>query len=368
MMGHSKRVWVAIGGFVGLVAICGVLVAIAQLFQAQRALEEQEKALTTARALDATRAVEQDKVATNQAAQQATSLANQANVNESVKTQVALQEQQLEAQRLLLTAQAKTPETASTATALAQGIAQIAITSEAIEIQRRSVEATQTASARPTPTQKPTTVLVPSVPTFSQVDLRPIANWPIDYLVNPLSGSVSFANIPFTILTGEKSNFQTQHGLLMELPTQGKVEVNIDRPIAIHILLNAEYLYNNIPGYKVGEIDLSFVNGSTLNTPIIAYQSVRDAWEYESKADDALSSQQPMSAPLDGIEWRNVWVENQMRGGEPAKAYIDMLTIFVTEPLASSTLTSITIKDTSVDTVESTEPSLRVMGITVESR
>jgi alpha-tubulin suppressor-like RCC1 family protein len=212
---------------------------------------------------------------------------------------------------------------------------------------RHAVDATMTASP----------------PRFTQLNIGPIANWPLEHLANPPTGQVSFAEIPFTILIGRKSIFQTQHHLLMDLPIQGSLQTSISRPMAVHILLNGEYMDRQFQDRKVGEVNLGFADGTTLNTSLIAYQNVRESWAFKS---DSMAD--AMGAPQAGVLWRNVWLEQQNRGDQPAEAFIDMTTILLPEPYASGVLTSISIQDTSVDTVGSRDPSLIVMAITVESQ
>jgi hypothetical protein len=198
---------------------------------------------------------------------------------------------------------------------------------------------------------------------FSQLDIGPIANWPFEHLFNPPTGQASFAEIPFAIRTGSKSTFQTQHHLLLDLPTQGSLQTSIENPAAVHILLSGAFMDRAFQGRKVGEVNLTFADGTTLNTSLIAYQNVRETWAFK---DD--STADSMGVPQAGVLWRNVWIEEQNRGDRPAEAFIDMTTLSIPEPYASGVLTSISILDTSVDTVGSSDPSLVVMAITVESQ
>lgn len=234
--------------------------------------------------------------------------------------------------------------------------------SSATATQTPSVNLEATAVAMATHSALEATIIA-GTPRFSQVHLEPIANWPLDGFLNPPTGQVSFAEIPFTILTGRRSIFQTQHHLLMDLPIQGSLQVSIGRPLAVHILMHGAYVEHTVQDRKVGEIALSFADDSTLSIPIIAWQCIREGWAYE---DDPRADF--MSEPGTGVQWRNVWVEQQNRGDKPARAFIDMTTLSIPEPHASSILTSITIRDTSVGTVGYYYPSIVVMAITVESR
>jgi hypothetical protein len=203
----------------------------------------------------------------------------------------------------------------------------------------------------------------PVTPRFYQVDLRPIANWPLDNLVSPPIGQVYLADLPFTILGREQSIFQTQHHLLMDLPTLASLQVSVPSPTAVHILLNGAYVDLAFRDREVGEIDLRFADGSSMRVPIIAWRCIREDWAYENH-----TTAESMSASPEMLQWRNVWVEHQQRDGRAAKAFIDMITVPVPEPFTSGTLTSITVKDTSVDSLGTFHPSLKLIAITVESR
>jgi len=246
-----------------------------------------------------------------------------------------------------ITSQAPSVDLEATSAAIETQRHAVEATSAAVEAQRRAIEAT----------------MIAATPRFSQVNIEPIANWPFDHLVSPPTGQVSFSGIPFAILTGRKSIFQTPNHLLLDLPTQVSLQTSIARPIAVYILLNGAYVDREFQGRKVGEVNLAFADGSTLNTSLIAYQNVRETWAFK---DDSMADS--MGAPQAGVQWRNVWIEEQNRGDQPAKAFIDMTTISIPEPYTSSVLISINIQDTSVDTAGSYDPSLVVMAITVESQ
>jgi hypothetical protein len=108
----SKRLnlWVAIGGGVGIVAIVGLLVQLFQITQTNSAQREQAN-------IDAT------KVA-------------------ALQLQVTLQTDLLAVQKTILVMQADTPEPGPIATAFAK---EMAATKDALENQRKSIEATLTA-------------------------------------------------------------------------------------------------------------------------------------------------------------------------------------------------------------------------------
>lgn len=222
-----------------------------------------------------------------------------------------------------------------------------------------------TAPLGPTVTTTPLTLKpTPTTtrPTFRQLDLSPIANWPFDHLIRPPVGQVSYSGIPFTILSGSKAVFQTQHHLLVNLPTEGRIDGRTAAPTTVYILLIGGYVDPEFRDKKVGEANLAFDNGSTLSVPLLAWRNIRETWAYEGD---------PKANPLEGspppARWQNVVAESQARAGRAAKGFVDMTTIPIPTPYSYSNLVTISVRDTSVSSVGSQDPSLIVMGITVES-
>jgi hypothetical protein len=156
--------------------------------------------------------------------------------------------------------------------------------------------------------------------------------------------------------------FQTRHSLIPDQPTEGQLTVSVPRPQSVHLLLNGGYVRRDVPGLKVGEVELRFSDGSTLVIDIGAGQTVREGWAY---SDDQMADQ--MLPPPTGINWRNVHEEAQYRGDKPARGFIDMVSITIPESHSAKTLTEIILRDTSEVTAQSMEPSFMLMGVSVLS-
>lgn len=127
-----KRVWVAVGGLVGLIAIISLVVAIGQLSQARSASRSQDTAQATV---------------------------------------IAVLDALLRIQREMATAQTSNVESGPTATAVAEKLTQLRSTQEALEAERQRLEPTLTAIALDT-TQAATQPTDGCVPPGGLIALR----------------------------------------------------------------------------------------------------------------------------------------------------------------------------------------------------
>jgi hypothetical protein len=196
-------------------------------------------------------------------------------------------------------------------------------------------------------------------PQYTLISLQPIANWPLDHLLNPPSGQQTYAGVPFTILSGNLSTFRSQTAPSPNTPTSASLAVNVPRPLQTHILINGDYVPRSFENMKVGEVSFTYASGFVYTADIIAWQTIRETWRYDS-------DNNAMNPSTNGLIWRNVISEAQWRGA-PAQGFIDMVTIPLPFARQRDTLRSITIRDTSATTAASLDPGLAVMGVTVES-
>lgn len=209
------------------------------------------------------------------------------------------------------------------------------------------------------------------------VDINPIANFEFDHMVHPPQGKVSLGNIPFELpdkIRSKNTIFQSQRRLLSFLTTECALNVEIPKPSKIYLLLNADYLYNNsegnlhrdFEGEVVGTITLEFSSGAVHEIPLTAWENIRSIVVPDEDKEEF--SQIKIT---DGdIQIRNVWVEQQIRTDGSKNydywAWMDMISIPLPEKFLFDTLVKITLRDTSVANVNSQDPSLVLVGITVE--
>ena len=209
------------------------------------------------------------------------------------------------------------------------------------------------------------------------IDISPIANFEFDHMVNPPQGKVSLGDIPFELpdkIRSKNTIFQSQRRLLSFLTTECVLDVEIPKPSKIYLLLNADYLYKNsegnfqrgFEGNVVGTITLEFSNGAVHEIPLTAWENIRSI----VVPDEDKEEFSQIKITDGNIQIRNVWTEQQIRSDGSKDygywAWMDMITIPLPEKYLFDTLVKITLKDTSVVSVNSQDPSLVLVGITVE--
>jgi uncharacterized Zn finger protein (UPF0148 family) len=230
------------------------------------------------------------------------------------------------------------------------------------------------ATDTPLPTNTPTATMVP-VPEGETVhaieegqyyllDLGSVATSALGWVIAPPTGQVTLEGVPFMIRTGDKVVIETQQHFLPDNPTDVVLEVDIDDPSKVYVLMVGAGGYAGVQEdwawEEFGQIILWFEDGSNHSTPIVACENIRETWTY---MDDEYGLE--VCAP-DGGEWVNVWQEAQDRGGEGAFAFIDRYEIDMPSSLSSSRLVAIQILDTSEEMVDSKSPSVLICGITVK--
>jgi hypothetical protein len=141
-------------------------------------------------------------------------------------------------------------------------------------------------------------------------------------------------------------------------PTSFEIPVNVAHPTAVYILLSGTYVRPAFKGKQVGQIILQFASGEKSTFPITAWETIREAWAYDNDIQQPVSEGNPRLV--------NVYKEPQNRTGKPATGFLDMYMIDLERPKPDAELTTITIVDTSRDTVDNKAPALIVAGITVK--
>jgi mannose-6-phosphate isomerase-like protein (cupin superfamily) len=233
---------------------------------------------------------------------------------------------------------------------------------------------TPPATDTPLPSSTPTATMVP-IPEGEYVhaieegryyllDLGSVATSALGWVITPPTGQVTLEGVPFMIRTGDKVVIETQQHFLPDNPTDVVLEVDIEGPSKVYVLMVGAGGYAGVQEdwawEEFGQIILWFEDGSSHITPIVACENIRETWTYMH---DEYGLE--VCAP-DGGDWVNVWQEGQDRGGEGAFAFIDRFEIDVPSALSSSRLVAIQIQDTSEEMVDSMSPSILICGITVK--
>ncbi len=193
---------------------------------------------------------------------------------------------------------------------------------------------------------------------FTTISIAEIANQPLDHLGRKPSGRVTYAGVPFEFADPQRV-FQTQNHFNRNNPTIGSLTVNVPRPANLRVLVTGAAAGKpEYQGKEIGVIKLGFADGSEFVASLKAGTILRpETWAYN---DANLRS----PSGDDVIKVFNVVSEGQNRG-RPATAYLDMLVIDLPPRKALTTLTGITISDTSLETVHSMEPGFGIAAITV---
>jgi hypothetical protein len=194
----------------------------------------------------------------------------------------------------------------------------------------------------------------------TQLDLTALFNHPLDEFNSPPVGKQILGGVQFNILPGE---VRTQGDGLSTLPTEIRIEVNVLGASAVHLLINGGFVEPRFRDKQVGSIALTSATQQIHRVPLIAYQNISEAWAPQAELDTTYR----MNPPQCECSWRRVWMEQQYRGG-PAVAFLDLVTIPVPFAFRNEALTTITIEDTSTESVKSVNPSVGVVAITVEGR
>ena len=197
--------------------------------------------------------------------------------------------------------------------------------------------------------------LIASGQSFTPIDLSPIANFKIDRFTNPPSGHKKFGNIPFELPESGRA-FRTE-GRFVKATMTVKLATNVPHPTAVYVLLSGTYVKHEFENKKVGEITLAFADGSEATFPIKAWRTIRETWAYDDEIQEPSAQGNPKLI--------NVYAESQKRGDRAATAFLDMLEIDLGQTKLATNLSSISINDTSRDTVEDVAPSIEVSGITI---
>ena len=190
---------------------------------------------------------------------------------------------------------------------------------------------------------------------FTTISLDAVSNAQWTHVRQGPVGRAVLGGVPFDL--PESRPAARTEGPLAKGPTLIHIPAEVARPEAIFILFSGTYVKPEFKGKKVGEITLEFTTAEKVTVPIIAGQTIRETWYYDNEIPEPDWHGNP--------KLLNVYSEPQARGGRPATGFLDMLVIDLERKKLGTTLTKITVKDTSMQTVHNIAPSLWVMGVTV---
>lgn len=192
---------------------------------------------------------------------------------------------------------------------------------------------------------------------YTLITVKPYANHDLKPRYKDLPLGINlFNNIPFEIFNEDSPKLLCTNATPLPLyPKEITFLTNISFSKEIFILLNGGNTFKSFLGKEVGQIILSFSNGASYTVKIKAGINIRDWILNDSKC-----IQQTTDPNV--IE---VWRGTTASGSGPV--IIDMLHIYIPNEFLSSTLESITLKDTSLENVLSADPALQFFAISVKS-
>jgi curved DNA-binding protein CbpA len=180
---------------------------------------------------------------------------------------------------------------------------------------------------------------------LTQINLAPIADF-VTGINNFPGGAQTFNGIYFNLSANQI--FMTQYGSA-SLPNKGILDVAIEQPRKVFILINTTDTYQEFLNEQVGSIKLIFDSGAYEETYLLAGQNVR---EYTMNS----ANIQTITDPANQMVWQE---------GTNPTFKIDMLTIPISSNNQGSTLKQIIITDVSEITTNTHDPGLIIWGLAV---
>jgi hypothetical protein len=183
---------------------------------------------------------------------------------------------------------------------------------------------------------------------YQPVPLTAQTNATID-LAAPPTGSVTLNGILFE-LTRDIFKSQASSAPFDNAPTRLLLFVDIPQPQRLHLLLNTGNGYVKFANQAIGQVLAYCDQSPQLVTDLMLSRDVREWHNASNVVSTAVQAQQ-------------VWSEtitNDVSG------FIDLLSLDLPDVCRNGRLTAIELIDTSTETVNSLDPALNLVGITVE--
>ena len=187
---------------------------------------------------------------------------------------------------------------------------------------------------------------------YTTISLADIAHQPIDWLLTKPTGRVSYEGVPFVFADDPK-------GWSSDAPTTTTLKVEVVKPASVRILINGGGAGRpEHQGKEIGVIKLGFADGTDFLVPLKPGTILRaETWAY--------NDEKPQTPPGDDVvKVVNVISEPQSRGRD-ATAFLDMLVIDLPLAKTATSLTSISLTDTSQESVNDPGPGFVVSAITI---
>jgi len=217
---------------------------------------------------------------------------------------------------------------------------------------------TPTSTPWPTATRSSDRIYVPTpniaglAAAYYPVSLDSVSNALLTVdLLSPLAGDVTLGGVPFQ-LSARVFKSQASPAPDNSYPTRASLQVDVPRTSRLHLLLTTGNGFNRFAGMVIGEV-MASCDGTW--TPVADLQLGRDVREWHV-ADNVVSA-----AP----RARQVW-SGAITNFPDLTGHVDMLSLDLPAACRNGNLTGIEIIDSSTNTVNSLDPALNLIGVTVE--
>jgi len=211
---------------------------------------------------------------------------------------------------------------------------------------------TRMPTAIPTPTSTPPPIVTEPEVAYYPVSLGSISNALLtENFISPPTGDVTLGGVPFQL---SEWVFKSQASSSPDnsYPTRISLPVNVLQASKLHLLLVAGNGFNRFDEMVIGEVVVCCAGTSMSVTDL---QLGRDICEWHV-TDNVVSTASRV---------RQVW-SGAITDSPHLTGHIDMLSLNLPIACLSSGLTAIEIVDSSTSTVNSPDPALNIIGITVE--
>jgi hypothetical protein len=187
-----------------------------------------------------------------------------------------------------------------------------------------------------------------SVTRYQTISLDAQANAPMDFAAPP-TGSVTLGGLPFTLSTNIFKS-QAAAAPFEDAPTRLLLFTDVPQPQRLHLLLNTGNGFLKFANQPIGQVIAYCDQTPQLVSELVLSRDLREWHNADNVVDTAVQS-------------RPVWGEPIT---EDVTGTIDLLSLDLPDVCRNGRLTAIEIIDTSTETVNSLDPALNLIGITIE--
>lgn len=198
--------------------------------------------------------------------------------------------------------------------------------------------------------ERPSTVALQPTVAYKTVPLGAAANGSLDF-TSPPTGDVTLGGVPFQL---SESVFKSQASPSPNggYPTSVLLSMDVPQARRVHLLLNAGNGFSQFNGKTIGQVVAHCGGDSIPVTDLQLGQEVREWHAANNVVSTASRAQQVWSGALADFP--------------DLTGYIDMLSLDLPSACQDGRLTAVEVIDSSASTVNSLDPALNLIGVTVE--